>query len=219
MFFSPFNLNNNNPTAVAKEGSSILSTIPSTSLGNPIWQGRWSSLFTNSSIPGIFAPPPTKTTPAGNNLSLWILFNSFVTNSKISRFLASITSTNSFLEITFPSSPPISSSFISSFLEILSFLAIPYFNFNFSAISMGSWKAIAISLVIWEAPIGKTEEESKLSSSNTESPVDPPPISRTATPNSFWRLESTASEAAKVEKTKSLKDLPVSSMALIKLLI
>ena len=73
--------------------------------------------------------------------------------------------------------------------------------------------------MICEAPTGRTEADSKFPSSKTQNPVEPPPMSRTKTPSSFWRFERTASPAARVEKTKFPTDFPQFSMAFIRLLM
>ena len=121
------------PKAVNQEESrSLVFALPKISVV-PMLDGSFKIDFDNSVSSGIFAPPPTKTIPAGNNSDLFIFFKLFSIDSKISHKRASIISSSFFLEkssVIFPS-------------------------FNSSAFSSGILNPRAMSLVMFEEPTKK----------------------------------------------------------------
>src|SRR3989339_102070 len=176
---------NASPQTVEKQGSCW---AEKNSSGNPILQGNLNSSFASSFMPGSFAPPPVRTMPAGSIPNLEIFLSSLLANSKISETLASIIFDNIFLEKNKPSSPS-NNIFFSDFFPFCSdspnFLQEPNSNFIFSAALMSVLRQIAISFVIFADPTGKTATCINPPSSKTDISVDPAPMSKTQTPNSF----------------------------------
>ncbi len=135
--------------------------------------------------------------PAGSIPSRLILASSSLTMIKISWYLACIISASCFLETVCVSILLKSERSIVSRSLTSSGTQEPYSILIFSAVSIEVRRPIAISLVTFSPPTGRTAVCKVVPSSKTEIEVPPHPTSITTTPSSFWRFDKTDSDAAR----------------------